>query len=258
MDKHQKIRLKLNILTLFVTCFLLVISLFGWYVSNKEVRATGLTAITSNEDTVDILDEVIAKRYCLNDDTITDTYKKIGKNLVLQKEEIYTASTGKTETITEFQQEEYFRVKEMLPGEYVDITLGYKMDKDNNDYKIHLRDITGDTFKVDGYNHYVTGVFKYKSLSLKDKAGNDVTDFTPDSDYTWFSSYTINQHDSAVLEQVLVEHTWKNTYEELYFTFSIIEDFSQYYKLIAQAENSYGNLLSQKNFNIGEIFIYVG
>ncbi len=257
MDK-KNIRLILNIITLLATCVLLVISAFAWYITNKEVRATGITVISSDDDTVEILDTVTAKRYCLNDDTITDTYKKINGNLVLQKEEKYTASTGITETITEFEQIEYFRVKEMLPGEWVDITLGYKMDKDNNRYKIHLRDITGDEFIVDNYKHYVTGVFKYKSLSLKDKAGNDLSDFTPDSDYTWFSSYNINQNDTAALEQVLVEHTWKNSYEELYYTFSITEDFTQYYRLIAQAENSYGNLLSQLNFNIGNIYIYVG
>lgn len=254
----KNIRLILNIITLLTTGVLLVISAFAWYITNKEVRATGITAVSASDDTVEILDTVIAKRFCLNEDTITDTYKKTNGNLVLQKEEIYTKATNTTEVITEFETIEYFRVKEMLPGEYVNITLGYKMDKDNNAYKIHLRNITGGEFTVDGYNHYVTGVFRYQSLSLKDKAGNDVADFTPDEDYTWFSGYKIDENDSEALEQVILEHTWKNSYEELYYTFSITEDFSQYYKLISQAQNSYGNLLSQKNFNIGEIFIYVG
>ena len=40
----------LNLITLAVTTFLLVLVVFSWYVSNKEVRASGIIASTAGED----------------------------------------------------------------------------------------------------------------------------------------------------------------------------------------------------------------
>jgi len=263
MDKGQRIRFGISFISLTVCLFLLVFSLFAWYINNQSAQASNITAVTSNDSQVNFIDEVKAVRYNLTGDIITNTYEReSGGRLVLKKSVIYTAETDTTETITEFETKTYFVMTEMLPGEYVDITIGFSMtDKnDGRNFRIMLRDITADSFVVDGYTHYVTGAFKYRSMSLKDEAHKNtanynVTGFTPDSDYTWMNNYYIDRNDSSTLDITTMTHTWDIDYENLYYTFRVYEDFTQYYRLIGQASNSYGNLLSQKNLNVGEIYL---
>lgn len=260
MRKEQKIRTIFSIISLALTALILVFSIFGWYVTNSVATANGITGVSASDDSIQILDTVMAKRYSLNGDITTNTYTKNNDGkLVLVESEIYYESTKTTEEI-EVVGTTYFLINEMLPGEHVDITLGYKLNssKDNENYRVYMKNITADEFVVDTYKHYVTGAFKYKSISLKDKNGNTADDFTPDTNYTWFNSFQIDKNDTAILDKVILNHKWKNKYEELYYTFSIYEDFTQYYQLIAHAQNSYGNLLSKKNFNIGELFLFLG
>ena len=260
MTKGKRIRMLASIFSLSLTLLLLVFNLFTWYAVNKTANVTPTTGITANEDTVHILDVVKAIRYSLNGDTTNNTYHKDSTGrLTLVRSEIYTALTDTTEIITEFETPEYFMINEMLPGEHVDITIGYSIDegKDGSAYEIYLKNIVGDIFIIDGKSHYVTGAFRYKNVSLKDANNNDVPDFTADSEYTWFNHYSIDTNDSPALDMTILYHTWDNDYGSLYYTFSIYEDFTQYYRLIAQSENSYGNLLSRKNFNIGEIFLLI-
>ena len=150
-----------------------------------------------------------------------------------------------------------FRFLYMLPRERIDITVGYYMDLDcdNESYFLKLNDMTGGSFTVDGKTHYSTGAFKYKAVSLKDESGNNALGFTPDSDYTFLNSYDISQNDTEFSEMRLYNHVWDNDYENLYFTFSLAEDFSQYYDLVSHAEETVGRLLSNLSFNIGSIFL---
>ena len=260
MNKGKKIRVIINLVMVFLTSLMLVFSLFAWYAVNKTANVESGTGLTANEDSVRILDEVKAVRYSLNGDITTNTYHKNSSGqLILVRSEIYTALTDTTEIITEFQTPEYFVIREMLPGEHVDITIGYTIDdsKDGSSYEIYLKNIVGDAFVIDGKSHYVTGAFRYKNISLKDENDEDVSDFVADTDYTWFNHYQIDTNDSPALDMTILDHTWDSSYGYLHYTFSIYEDFTQYYRLIAQSENSYGNLLSRKNFNIGEIFLLI-
>lgn len=262
MDKGQRFKLITNVITLSLTTLLLVFTLFGWYVTNSKAEVHGVTGVSASDSSVSMLDDVTAVRYSLNGDITTNKYKKqSGGKLVLVESTVYTASTNTTETIDEFEETTYFVITEMLPGEHVDITIGYTIDssKDGKNYEIYLKNIVGDEFKekVDGKTHYVTGAFRYKNISLKDSNGTDAAGFTADTEYAWFSGYAIDKDDSPALDKVILNHTWDSDYGSLYYTFSIYEDFTQYYRLIAQAEHSYGNLLSQKNFNIGEIYLFL-
>ena len=260
MDKGQRFKLITNVITLSLTTLLLVFTLFGWYVTNSKAEVHGVTGVSASDSSVSMLDDVTAVRYSLNGDITTNKYKKqSGGKLVLVESTIYTAATDTTETIDEFEETTYFVITEMLPGEHVDITIGYKIDssKDGKSYEIYLKNIVGDEFVVDGKSHYVTGAFRYKNLTLKDANGDPVSDFTADTEYTWFSGYQINKDDSPALDMPILSHTWDSDYGSLYYSFSIYEDFTQYYRLIAQAEASYGNLLSRKNFNIGEIYLFL-
>lgn len=259
MDKGQKFKMITNIITLSLTTLLLVFTLFGWYVTNSKAEVSGVTGVTASDNSVTMLDEVKAIRYSLNGDTTTNTYHKDSDGrLILVESIVYTALTNTTENV-EVEENTYFVINEMLPGEHVDITIGYNINssKDGKDYNIYLKNIVGDEFIVDGKTHYVTGAFRYKNISLKDANEVDAPDFTADTEYTWFNHYSISTSDSATLDMPILSHTWDSDYGALYYTFSIYEDFTQYYRLIAQAENSYGNLLSRKNFNIGEIYLFL-
>lgn len=261
MKNGKRMGLLFSTTALFITCLLMVFTLFAWYAVNKQANVTAGTGVTAANESIRILDEVKAVKYSLNGDITTNTYNRNSSGrLVLAKSVIYTASTDTTETITEFAEVEYFVIREMLPGEHVDITIGYTIDesKDGSNYTIYLKNIVGDAFIIDEKTHYVTGAFRYKNISLKDSNNADAVGFTPDSDYTWFNEYSISQNDSETLDKTILHHTWDSDYGSLYYTFSIYEDFTQYYRLIAQSENSYGNLLSRKNFNIGEIFVILG
>ena len=224
MNKGIKIKLITNIITLSLTFLLLVFTLFGWYVTNSKAEVSGVTGVTGSDNSVHMLDEVKAIRYCLNGDTTTNTYHKdSGGRLELVESIVYTDLTHTTETITEFDEPIYFVVNEMLPGEHVDITIGYNIDssKDGSDYEIYLKNIVGDDFVVDGKTHYVTGAFRYKNISLKDANHDDVNDFTADTEYTWFNHYSISANDSATLDMAILHHTWDSDYGSLYYTFSI-------------------------------------
>ncbi len=260
--KKTKFNLISNITSMLLCLTLLIFGLFAWYTSNKEVTANGITAMTSSETSIHFKDTVTAKRYSLTGDITTNTYtKQSDGTLILTKQVLYVAKDDSTTTVTEFATTTYFSITELLPGEYVDVTVGYYMDPEcnGNTYKLKLTNIVADSFKVQynevDYTHYVTGAFKHRSLSLKDEAGNTPANFTASTEDTWFSSYEINQNDSSTVEVQILNHTWLNSYESLYYTFRITEDFSQYYQLIAKSSESYGNLLSEKNFKIGKIYL---
>ena len=109
MDKGQKFRSILNIITLSVTTLLLVFTLFGWYVTNSKAEVSGVTGVSASDNSVSMLDDVTAIRYSLNGDITTNKYKKSsGGKLVLVESTIYTASTDTTETIDEFDEPVYF------------------------------------------------------------------------------------------------------------------------------------------------------
>ena len=126
----------------------------------------------------------------------------------------------------------------------------------NKGYYIRFDNIVADSFNIDGKTHYVSGAFKYRNMSLKDNSNNTPTDFTADTTYTFFNSYNIAQDDPSDIKVRILSHTWKTSYVRLFYTFRIQEDFSQYYQLISQAQNSYGNLLSKKKLSIGNIFLF--
>ena len=259
----RKRNLIIHTINLILVVCLIVFSCFSWYTANDTVKANGITGATSNSEHIHFKPELKAVRHNLSGDIITNTYEidTTGK-IILKRSEYYHKKEDTTEVTTEFNPTEYFNMKEILPGEYIDIEIGYYMDDvlDGSGYQIKLYDLIKDTpFVVDGKNHTVAGAFKYKTLSLKDEAhkntDTNVSDFTADSAFTWFETYNINEDYNESSSVTILNHTWDKDYEYLYFTFRIQEDFSQYYRLISQSENSYGRLLSRKNFGIGKFMI---
>ena len=290
MKKFNLIKTILSITSLLVCSALLIVSMFAWYAVNKTANVEEGLGLTAGDDKIHFTENLIAKKYSIDGTVTKNTYSTTSGTLVLTKSEVYTVSpiTEQTYTtdgslyklvddemvkvtsgafdseekyyelniITSFANTE-FRFLYMLPRERIDITVGYYMDFDcdNEAYFLKLHDMTGGSFTVDGKTHYSTGAFKYKAVSLKDEDGNNALGFTPDSDYTFLNSYNIAQNDTQYSEMRLYDHVWSNDYENLYFTFSLAEDFSQYYELVSHAEETVGRLLSNLSFNIGSIFL---
>lgn len=265
MKNKNKLNLTYSLLSLIMTSFLLVITIFGWYVHNKEVSVSSISAKTSDSSTIQILNEVTAVRHNLNGNVITDTYTRNASNGVLYLTERITRDVTGDEpvtTILEYTVDEKvpFNINDLLPGEYIDIKVGYNMVSGNNgkDYAIRLNNVKGKDFEVDGKTHYATGAFKYAPIKLEDESGNKIFDNSSSIVYSWFTTYSIAEDDVETVSPVLLNHTWQTSYENLYFTFRICEDFSQYYSLISQASQSYGALLSKKKVTIGDIYFLAG
>jgi len=260
--KSTKFNLISSLVSATLCALLLVFVIFAWYTANDTVKAEGITGMTASSDCIHYKDEVKAFRHNLDGSTVDNTYmKQSDGSLKLVKQVTFDPKTGGLTTITSFASDIYFSITDLLPGEYVDITLGYFMDEecDGYNYNLKLKDITADSFEVMfndvDYTHYVTGAFKHKSLSLVDEEGNTPTDFTPSTDFTWFSTYQINKDDEKIEEVKMLNHKWLNSYESLYYTFRISEDFSQYYRLVNQSTKSYGTLLSKLGICIGSVYL---
>ena len=264
MERKKRIRLILNISTLFVCVFLLISTMFAWYTSNKNVSANGISASTDNSNAIIIEPTITTVRHNLNKDTIESVYSMDDNGSLWLKSYI---KKDKDSVVLENQNDPKdnngnsipFRIEEMLPGEYIDITFGFylKEEYDNTAFKIKLMNISGGSFVVDEYTHYVSGAFKYKNISLVDKNETFSKKYS-DANYIWLNSYKINESDQNNIEMTILNETWKNSYGVLYYTFRIYEDFTQYYNLIAQAQKSYGALLSNKDLSIGQIYFMLG
>lgn len=291
MNKSKFIRNILSIASLVICSTLLIVSMFAWYVTNKVANVEKGFGVVAGDDKIHFTENLIAKKYSVDGTITKNTYSTTTGSLVLIRSEVYTKADVNESTyindgslyklnsdnemvksisdyddaITYYEfslatinsNDNKFKFLYMLPKEKIDITVGYYMDLDcdNSNYFLKLHDLTGESFTVDGKTHYSTGAFKYKTVSLVDKAGNNVSNFTPDSDYTFLTSYDIASNDIKSSEKRLFNHKWDNDYEELYFTFSLAEDFSQYYELVSHAEETVGKLLSNLHFNIGSIYL---
>ena len=181
----------INVITLVVTSFLLVFAILAWYVTNAEAQASGVMGVAGNDKGVKYLDTVTAVRYSLSGSTTTNVYEKQNNGQLLLKTSTLQKSGAEPESLT-VKPNTYFMIHDLLPDEYEDITIGFKISSGNGrKYDIDLRNISGDEFakKVDGHTHYVTGVYKYKSISLKYKNGTDVPGLPVDNNYEFFYSY---------------------------------------------------------------------
>lgn len=265
--KKRITNLILSITSLILTLCLLVIVVSAWYSANTSVKATGITGLTSNDPKVQFEETVTAVRTKLDGQIVTETYKVVSNSKLYLIKRVTSANGISIEEIFSEDDKKPLEILAMLPDEYVDITIGYSITSlDNAAYTVILNNIRGGSFKVKAYNqnqemdveyiHYATGAFKYKNISLKDAAGQVLDNFS-NEDYTWISTYNPTNDDTTNLKIKILDHTWKSEYQTLYYTFRIYEDFSQYYRLIAQASESYGALLSDLRLSIENIFFII-
>ncbi len=258
---NKKVNLIMNITTLVVTSLLLIFIVFAWYVTNSQVSVTGVTATTSDETYIHYKNEVVAVRHSLSGDVGTYIYERKASGELECTEYIIKDKDGNTTKHIQVipANEKKFFMNDMLPGEYVDITLSYYMDDsyDGKNYALRIDNFVADNFVIDGKTHYTTGAFKYKNISLKNKAGSDIADFSS-STFSFFNNYVLSENDTSPesLRVQILSNTWNKTDVEVSYTFRVQEDFTQFYALVNSATGFYGNLLSELNFNIGNLFLY--
>lgn len=260
---NNKIRLFVNIFTLIVTSFLLIFFIFGWYTSNKNVNANGISASSADVKNIFIEKYLNTIRYNLNKDIIYDTYEvsSDGMLYLIERHTDYYDSNKTDETVSySVVDKKPFFISEMLPGEYIDIKIGFSMSelKNNTSFKICLNNVSGDTFKLDESDlcyHNASCAFKYASVSLYDSFNNKIFDNSESITYKWFNIPKIDESDPISFDINLCSETWKSSYVKLYYTFRIFEDFEKYYDLINEASNVKEALLSNLNLKIDKIYI---
>lgn len=259
----KKLKLICYSTSLLLTMLLLVMLSFGWYAVNKTANVENATGLVGDDGVVQFEDTVLAKIYYLNGNITTETYtRESNGDLYLTKREYYIeeGTPRATENYTVADNQRFF-VRSLLPGEYVDVTIGYHMkDEDNGSgYSIGFMDVTGGSFQLDGKTHYATGAYKWKSVSLKSGSinGTVVNDFST-ANYSWFNTYNIASNDETNLRITTHTHTWNTSYGKLFYTFRIFEDFTEYYRLVGQSSTYTGDaLLSFLTLNIGRIYVLV-
>jgi hypothetical protein len=271
----SKFKIILNMLTLFTTGLLLVALVFGWYVTNKVANVEAGTGLTALNDSITLEDTVIAKIYYLKGDVTTETYQRgaNGKLYLIKRE--FAVAEGEAPATQNYtvSEEKPFFIRSLLPGEYIDITIGYSMDDsfDGANYSVGLMNVNGSgemtsatNFTLDGKTHYATGAFKWKNISLKSgnitvlqslTSGTVVNNFSS-ATYAWVGEYDITKNDETNIRIPTLNHTWDNDYTKLFYTFRIFEDFNQYYDLVAQSASYTGDpLLSFLTLDVGNIYI---
>lgn len=266
---NKKFKMLFNILSLSLTSLLLVILAFGWYATNKRAEVTSGTGLTALNDSVSFDNTVIAEIHYLNHITTTETYTRSDNgNLYLIKRTVYDEELETTtETNYSLSDRLPFLISSLLPGEYVDVTIGFSISDslDGADYTIGFMDVNGGgptgrtSFSLDGKTHYATGAYKWKNISLRSgsRNGTVVSNFN-NADYSWIGSYDIDSNDETNLRIETLSHTWDNDYDSLYYTFRIFEDFTQYYELVGQSSTYTGDaLLSFLTLQIGYVYVLV-
>ena len=265
----RKFKTLFNLLSLSLTSLLLVMLVFGWYAVNKQANVTAGTGLTALNDSVVFDDTVVAEIHYLNHVTTTETYTRSDNgSLYLIKRSIYDQELDTTtETNYSVSDNLPFFISSLLPGEYVDVTIGFSIadSLDGANYTIGFMDVNGSgptgrtSFELDGKTHYATGAYKWKNISLRSgsRSGTIINNFST-SNYSWIASYDINRNDSTNLRIETLNHTWDSDYESIYYTFRIFEDFTQYYELVGQSSTYTGDaLLSFLTLQIGYVYVLV-
>ena len=266
---NRKFKVISNFVMLSLTGLLLVMLSFGWYVVNKTSYVNGGTGLTSENDSVTFDTTVIAEIHYLNHVVTTETYTRDDDgSLYLIKRSTHDLELDTTtETNYELSSHEPFFIRSLLPGEYIDITIGYSIsdDFDNSNYTIGFMNVNGSgpegrtSFTLDGKVHYATGAYKWKNISLRSgsRTGTIINDFST-ATYSWFGTYNINQNDATNIRIESLSHTWDSDYGSLYYTFRVFEDFTQYYELVGQSSTYTGDaLLSFLTMKIGNVYVLV-
>lgn len=255
---------------------------FAWYAKNAAVTASGMFASVSTDMGMEFTSTVTAVHHQLSDDTITYTYTKADDGtLTLTGKSTTYAETGETEDASSVSGE--YLIEDILPGEYIDVTIGFYLTDSElvgKDYEISLADFafeSANTFTLSGDNlgntynvtYGVLPAFKWRTVSTVGEKDTDTTTYTffhgeysssnTSGGFFYYASESGGANDSDYSE-VITTGTWAEenvigaeNYSAVPLTFRIKEDFSEYYKIFSYTNADYSNYLSNKIMSVGQI-----
>ena len=217
---------------------------FAWFAHNKTVDANGMQI--STKDRRIILADTLEVTRTLGDHVTTQTYRS-------ENGDGYYYLYENGAFLTDEQGDRIpFHISELLPGELVDVTFGYRCTDSliGSTISASLTDVSSDTFaEFDNPDvlHSVLGVYRFSV-----KQGDEF----PTGD--WIVSYTGGEADPIPEKiPVFTDEVWSkvsDVEEENYVwtTFRFEFDLDQYTVLKTTT-----NLLSEKSFWIGALQIEV-
>lgn len=250
------IKAALGLLMASVTLVLSVC--YAWFLSGNQNRVSSVEMGVQGDKSMKFGPQVSAARYYLTGAKLENTYNNNGGTLTLTKTEYTKADEDDESEIAPTVSDE-FLFDNMLPGEYVDITISFYIqnaDMVGSDYKVVLCGFgTGEENKFTlgegetAVTYSILGVYQYGLV--KDGVVQPMQ---------WLREYKLNEeNDDSSYSVVIYTGTWaENNVGEanaVQITFRIQEDFSHYYELISQSGVPFDKYLSEKKLTIGRILL---
>lgn len=254
---RQNISLLMAIVTFTLTVVAMVNIFYAWFTDNSKVKATAVSVI-SEGDTVIIRDLMEVNRY-LDDTLISDKWyhsDEVGQ--------YYEWDAEKSEFILDKGEKIPLSVANVLPNEYIDITMWYMTRETSGDaYSIGIAnmddsqgiftEVIGDEF----YNHTALGVFRIGEVT-EDENGVRTVD---DDAWYWLAKYNGDTLPDTKYEQLVFKRGTFSTEvteiigDEEYYktTFRIEMNLSQY----AVLHYTTTNALSEKIVEIRSFRLFV-
>ena len=275
MKDRTKTKLKIfsSLLGMLFTAVLIsFVIVYAWFASNNATSANSIKAEVSNPYQM-FFESVDATKYDLDGSSIVNHYTIEGTSLKLSSSKSYDSNNVEN-TSYEAGESTSFLFDEILPGEYITVTVNYYLAEElaGSKYHIALHDFSNSgTFSltVDSgdnagtYDYYVVGAFKYKAVEAKFFSDEAMTNEIEDKKITYSDDYRFIDNYIAFQSETLPESvdfdslTWDASYKRASFTFTLEEDISGFYKLIDESGEYYSNLLSEKSLIISSLRIVI-
>lgn len=257
MIKHN-ISLILSIVTFAAAVVVMFSSIYAWFTTNAKVDSHAVVITTSSDDVI-IRDLMEVNRY-LNDTKVSDKWYHSDEAGVY-----YEWNPDESEYVLDENGDLIpLSVANVLPNEYIDITMWYMTVSENSGtYSIAVanmddsKGIFKETIDGEEYNHTALGVFRVGEV-MEDSEGNRSVD---DSSWHWLATYNGDKladtkYDSIIFKQgdfaletpeVIGEETYYKT------TFRIEMNLTQYGVLHYTTTNA----LSEKIVEIKSFRLFV-
>ncbi len=244
-------KLGLSVLSLILTTGLLVMVLYGWYVTNEKASVDGIRA-TSSSGSVEIRDKMSVKRY-LNNELVSEKEYHADTNSVY-----YEWDVTNSEFILNDGNKVPLGVASMFPYEYIDITMWYRSTYSGlSTYSIgitNMDDSEGtftETINDVNYTHTALGVFRIGEVTL-DSNNKEVV-----NNWYWLADYNGDtledtKYDVVTFKTGNFSNESSETIDGITYyktTFRIQMNLTNYYVL----KKTSTNMLSEKKVKIKEI-----
>lgn len=244
---------------LFLASVTLILSVcYAWFLSGNQNRVSSVEMGVQGDKSMKFGPQVSAARYYLTGAKLENTYNNNGGTLTLTNTKYTKADEDDESEIAPTVSDE-FLFDNMLPGEYVDITISFYIqnaDMVGSDYKVVLCGFgTGEENKFTlgegetAVTYSILGVYQY---GLVEEGKTPVM--------SWLREYTVGTpNDDGSYGVTIYSGTWTagNVGQENAFkiTFRIQEDFTHYYELINASGVPFDKYLSEKKLTIGRILL---